>query len=361
MDVKSEVLETENAKNTGHQGRDVGANVQGPPPPIQMLQFLAGSFVARSLGVAAELDIAGKLTSQPQTVDELAQATSCRPDSLARLLRALASVGVFRLDNGRYHNTPLSETLIDDAPGSLRAMTMFLCGSTHWSAWGELLHSVQTGQSAFEKVLGSPPFAYMERDQAFAKTFNDAMQKMSEQELAILPCMIHPEGCRSIVDIGGGTGALLQGILQENPELNGILFDSPEVVEQAKGRLPNSAVKDRCELVAGNFFERVPTADAYLLKYILHDWSDQDAGKILSTIHRASKPGARLFILDPVLKPANEPDFAKLLDVQVLMFYGGGRERTQEDLASLIQASGFELRRTIETPSLVSILEAVRI
>lgn len=349
----------ENDDNRARPG-GAGANEQGPPPPVQMLQFLAGSFVARSLGVASELDIAGKLASEPRTVDELAQATSCRPESLARLLRALASVGIFRLEGGHYHNTPLSETLRDDVPGSLRAMTMFLCGSTHWSAWGQLLHSVQTGESAFDKVHGAPPFAYMERDPSFAKTFNDAMQKMSEQELAILPPMIQLEGCRSIVDIGGGTGALLQGVLRHNPELSGVLFDSPEVIAQAQGTLSQSDVRDRYQLASGNFFEQVPQADAYLLKYILHDWSDQDASKILSAVHRASQPGARLFIMDPILKPANEPDFAKLLDVQVLMFYGGGRERTLEELTGLIRANGFELSRVIETPSLVGILEAVR-
>jgi hypothetical protein len=333
------------------------------PVQMTMLQMLTASFVSRALAVAAELSLPDRLSRKPSTVEELAKAMEADAPSLRRLLRMLASVGVFaENEHGQFTGTELSDLLRRDVPGSLRSMALFLCGPAHWSAWRELSYSLRTGRSAFERVHGSPPFDYMRQDGEFAAIFNDAMTRMTEEEVASILEHLDLRDARVLVDVGGGHGGLLTSCLEAFPTLRGILFDSPEVIAHAQPVLAQSPVASRCELVGGDFFKEVPSGgDVYLMKYIMHDWSDPEASAILRQVHRASSKGTRLFIMDPVLKAGNTPDFAKLLDLQVLMFYGGGRERTLTELTDILQSNGFRFARAVSTNSVVTVVEAVRV
>ncbi|HXK18364.1 MAG TPA: methyltransferase [Polyangiaceae bacterium] len=334
----------------------------GAPASVQVLQLLFGLFIPKALAAAAELNIADYLVKEPLRADQLATKIDVHAPSLYRLLRALASVGVFREDEQRrFSNTELSNVLRADEPDSMRSMALFLCGGPHWAAWGEFLYSVRTGQSAFERVHGGRPFDYMERDRSFAANFDDAMTRLTAKELASIHRHLDVSAIKTLVDVGGGHGALLLSCLQRNVSQRGILFDAPAVLAKAQPQLEASGVADRCELVSGDFFGSIPRGDGYIMKYILHDWSDEEALRILRSIHRAAAPGTPLFVLETVIKPGNEADFAKLLDVQVLAFYGTGRERTLPELTALFTAAGFQLVRTKSTETTVTILEAQRV
>jgi hypothetical protein len=334
----------------------------GPPASVQIMQLLFGLFVPKALAAAAELKIADHLTGGPLSAEELATQVDVHPQSLYRLLRALASAGVFREDeHRRFSNTDLSNVLRSDEPDSMRSMALFLCEGPHWTAWGEFLYSVRTGRSAFERAHGLRPFEYMERDQTFACIFDDAMTRLTSKELAAIHPHLDVSAIKTLVDVGGGHGALLLSCLQRNASQRGILFDAPAVLAKAQPLLEASGVADRCELISGDFFRSIPRGDGYVMKYILHDWSDEEALRILQSIHRAAAPGTPLFVLETVIKPGNEPDFAKLLDVQVLAFYGTGRERTLSELTTLLSTAGFRLVRTTSTASPLTILEAERV
>jgi hypothetical protein len=334
----------------------------GAPASVQIMQLLFGLFIPKALAAAAELELADHLSSGPQRADELASKIDVHAPSLYRLLRALASVGVFREDeHKRFSNTHLSNVLRADEPDSMRSMALFLCEGPHWAAWGEFLYSVRTGRSAFERVHGLRPFDYMERDQGFARIFDDAMTRLTAKELVAIHQHLDVSAIRTLVDVGGGHGALLLSCLQKNVGQRGILFDAPGVLAKAQPLLEASGVAARCELVGGDFFDAIPAGDGYVMKYILHDWSDEEALRILQSIQRAAAPGTPLFVLETVLKPGNEPDFAKLLDVQVLAFYGTGRERTLSELTALLTTAGFRLIRATSTGSPLTILEAERV
>lgn len=332
------------------------------PAPVALLQMLFASFVSKALATAAELDIAERLAREPRSAADLARDVDANPLAVHRFLRALASVGVFREgDDGRFSNTELSQLLRADVPGSMRSAALFICGSAHWSAWNELPYSLRTGRSAFERVHGRRPFDYMKGDPEFGAVFNDAMTKITHKETEAILEHLDLSRVRTLVDVGGGQGALLKSCLERFPELRGVLFDTEEVISSNGSAVVSSEVASRCEVVAGNFFESVPAnGDAYMMKYILHDWSDEEALTILGTLHRSSRPGAKVFIMDPVVKPGNHPDFVKLLDLQVLAFYGGGRERTLAELKDLLVQAKFRFERAIETTSFITIVEAVR-
>ncbi len=327
-----------------------------------MLDLLAGKWVSEAISVAAELGIADLLATGPEASDDLAKACGAHADSLYRLLRALASVGVFAEDEaGRFANTPLSETLRSGLPGSMRSMAMMFGSRPAWDAWGELRTSIRTGESAFKAVNGAYAFDYMKGDPEFGRIFGEAMTAFSAQELVAIHDAFDFSGVPTIVDVAGGHGAFLGSVLEKNPHQRGILFDQPEVIELARNAIADSPVAARCSLVAGDFFTEVPAGDGYVLKHILHDWNDDLATKILDTIQRAAKPGAKLFVIDALVEPGNEPGFAKLLDLEMLVFYEGGRERTRTAIEKLFSASGFRLLRVVPTHSLMHVIEAERL
>ncbi|MCV7078089.1 methyltransferase [Mycobacterium szulgai] len=331
-------------------------------PAVSVLDLLAGKWVSQAISVAAELGVADELGAGPRSVGDLAAACGADPDSLYRLLRALASVGVFAEDDGgRFANTPLSDALRADAPGSMRSMAMMFGGRPAWDAWGEFRRSVRTGECAFKSVHGAYAFDYMKDNPQFGRIFGEAMTAFSAQEVDAVHAAFDFSGVPTLVDIAGGHGAFLLSALEKNPGQRGILFDQPEVIELARANVAGSPAAARCALVAGDFFSEVPAGDGYVLKHILHDWNDDLATKILDTIHRAAKPGARVFVIDAVIGQGNSPGFAKLLDLEMLVLFNGGRERTRSAMEKLFAAAGFRLLRVVPTHSLMHVIEAERL
>ena len=330
------------------------------PPAVALYQKLTGTWVAQSISVVAKLGTADALADGPKGVDELAVAANAHAPSLYRLLRALASVGIFAEDeDGRFRLTPLAEPLRSDAPGSVRSFAMMLGAEWNWQPWGHLLHSVTTGQAAFEHAYGTSIFQYMADRPEAAAIFDAAMTGRSSQDANAVTAAYDFSPFRTIVDVGGGRGTLLAAILRANPGVRGILFEQAHVIPGARQYLDGAGLGQRCELVAGDFFESVVAGgDAYVLKWIVHDWDDEHAVRILERCRRAMSGAGRLLLVETVIPPGNDPSSGKLADL-AMMVWTGGKERTEAEYRSLLAAAGFELTRVVPTPSSLSVIEGV--
>jgi hypothetical protein len=323
--------------------------------------MLLGRMVSHSITAAARLRIADELASGPKSAAELARAAGAHAPSLFRMLRMLASVGVFaEHEAGRFGNTPLSETLRTDVPGSTRPLAMLINHPALLQTWQRLDDTIAAGSSAFLSAHGENLWDYLAARPEVGSVFNDAMSSLTAQIAPAVAASYAFSAIETLVDVGGGHGLLLRTILEQNPKLRGVLFDLPAVASGAKDELGQSNLNGRLEVIGGDFFSSVPPGDAYLLKHILHDWSDEDACQILGSIHRAAPPGARLLVIEAVLVPGNAPDLGKLFDLEMLMVTTGGRERTELEFSELFRSAGFELSRVLPTPSSVCIVEGVR-
>jgi O-methyltransferase domain/Dimerisation domain len=327
------------------------------PPQAVLLEMLTGFWTSQAIHVAAQLGIADLLRDGPRTADDLARAAGAHGRSLYRLLRALASVGVFAEDGaGRFGLTPLAACLRSDVPGSQRA-TAIAMGEEHYRAWGDLLYSVRTGQTAFDHLYGKPIFQYLADNPRAAQLFDEMMTGVHGAETAAMLEVYDFTPIGTLVDVGGGNGTTLAAVLARDPLLHGILFDRPDVIERAREPLKAAGMEYRCLLVGGDFFASVPVGgDAYLLRHILHDWNDGQCLTILGNIRKAMLPRAKLLIVESVIPPGNEPCFAKFLDVNMLAI-PGGMERTAEEYRQLLQGAGFKLSRIIPTRMEVSVIE----
>jgi hypothetical protein len=322
-----------------------------------MSRMLTGYWISQALYVAAKLGIADLLKDGPRFADDLAQATKSHAPSLFRLLRALASAGVFADDGkGRFILTPLAECLRSDLPGSQRALAI-MSGEEHYRAWGELLYSVKTGKTAFDMVYGMPIFEFLSKNLEQAKVFDGAMVGVHGRETLAMTDAYDLSDISILADIGGGNGSLLTTVLKKYPAMRGILYDLPGVTERAKGHLKAAGLADRCSVIGGNFFESIPSgADAYLMRHIIHDWDDDKARKILQNVHRTMGEDGRLLVVEGVVPPGNDPSFGKLLDLTMLVV-PGGKERTEEEYRTLYDACGFHLTRIMPTKAEVSVIE----
>lgn len=326
-----------------------------------LLRVLAGGWVTQAISICAKLGIADLLQAQPRSCGFLAQSTQTHPRSLYRVLRALASVGIFHEDANRcFGLTPMADHLRTDAPGSLRAFAIMLGEREHWRAWEGLMHSVQTGNSAFEKIFGMSHFEHFERHPQAGAVFDAAMTSRSGPENRAVVAAYDFARTRNVVEVGGGQGSLLQAILHSNRETQGVLFDLDHVAAGARKRMQEAPESSRCEFVAGDFFSDVPGGgDLYILKKVIHDWDDESARVILANCRRAMTAAGRLLLIEPVVPEGNDPSFSKLLDLLMLVWTSGGLERTEAEHRVLLATAGFDLRRVIPTPVGVAILEAV--
>jgi len=328
------------------------------PAQEQMLQIVTGFWMSRAVYVFAKLGIADLLQSGPKTPEELAEASGTHAPSLFRILRALASAGIVKTeDNGRFALTPLSETLVTGVPGSVRWFIVSELGQEHYPAWGNLMHSVKTGEIAFDNHFGIDIWKYFQQNPEDAAVFNDSMSGMTAAVNEAITSLYDFSQFKKVVDVGGGHGALITSILQKNPQTKGMLLDAPEVVEGAGPRLEAAGVADRCEVVAGNFFEAVPAGgNAYIMKWIIHDWDDEKAITILKNCRTHMQPDDRLIVVDAVVPEGNEPDFSKTFDLN-MMVMTGGKERTAAEFEKLFAAAGFELLRVTPTDLPTAIVE----
>lgn len=337
-------------------------NPASVPPQIAMLQMISGFWISRAIYILAKLGLADHLQGGPKTAEELAAASGTHAPSLVRVLRALVSVGVLaQHGDNRFGLTSLSETLRTDAPGSLRAFATTELGDDHYEAWGNLIHSVKTGEIAFDNHFGMPVWQYYANHPDNARTFNDAMTGMSMATNEAVLASFDFSSINKLADIGGGHGALITSILKANPSMHGILFDAPSVVIGAGERLATEGLADRCEVVAGDFFVSVPSgAEAYVLKWIIHDWDEERSVTILKNCHRAMPANGKLILVEAVVPSGSEPHFSKFVDLDMLVMTGG-RERTEEEYRMLFEAAGFNLTRIVPTESLMSVIEGERI
>jgi predicted transcriptional regulator len=333
------------------------------PPPMALFRLVTGYYVSRAVHVVAKLRIADLLSQGPLGCDALATATATHAPSLQRVMRLLVSAGVLTEDqNGMFELTPLGECLRSKAPNSMHA-TALLFGGMAQEAWCGLLHSVRTGEPAFQQVFGMDTFAYMKRNPEEAENFDKAMANFSAQIATAIAAVYPFSRFRTVVDVGGGNGVLLAGILRVHPTLRGILFEQPEVAERAKIEIARIGVQDRCEVVGGNFFQEVPTgADAYILKHVIHDWSDERAVEILKNCRRAICPSGKLLMVEGIyplrIDTSDASVGAASNDVNMLVCTGG-RQRSEQDFRALCKAAGFNLSSITPTPTRISVIEAV--
>jgi hypothetical protein len=343
---------------------DISNHEPSPPlPPAVALRHLStGFWVSQAVAVVANLGIADCLRDGPKTSDELAQATGTHAGALYRLLRAVASVGVFAEDaEGRFALTPIAALLRRDHPRSWRAAAIMSGEAWAWRAWEALAYSVRTGKPAFEHVFGMEFDAYLAQHPDAADTFQDFMSVATTEEAMAVAPVYDFSGCRTVVDVGGGRGALLAAILQANPHMRGILFDAPHVVAEADGFLRAQGVAERCQVVGGDFFESVPHGgDVYLLKWILVSWDDDRSVAILRNCRRALPAHGRVLVVERLIPPGNAPFFGKLADLNLLVMYQG-RHRTEAEYRALFAQAGLTLSRVIPThsPTEFSVIEGV--
>jgi hypothetical protein len=289
-----------------------------------MRQIIRGFIPSQAIYVAAKLGLADLIRDAPRTVEELAHETKTHAHSLSRMLRALASLGIFAEDsNGNFTNTPLSLTLRADDPQSLRGLAMLFGLPPIWTSWGHFYDAVVTGQPSFDRIHGAQFFEYLDSHPDDAAVFNAAMTSGSSLFISAILAAYDFSNFKRLVDVGGGQGALLRAILSANPRLQGVLVDLPTVVAGAAS-LRDPVMANRCEIVGADFFQSIPSgADAYAMKHVIHDWNDQDALKILRNCRHAIAAGGTLLLIESVLKPSDEPDIGKLLDLNMLVNLGG--------------------------------------
>lgn len=326
---------------------------------LAILEVLQGAWIARSVEVAASLGLADLLKDGPKTTSALAQATGTHEPALFRLLRSLASVGVFTdVEPGSFAQTPLSDALRTDRPDSICQMTRMLGEEWQTRIWENLEYSIRTGQPAFPQVYQTTMPEFILQHPAEGKRINLGLTSFSAMVNAPIAQAYDFSAFETLVDLGGGLGSLLTTILKAYPPLKGMLFERPAVIEAARGYI-EPELQERCQLVAGNFFEAVPTgADAYLLKQVIHDWSDEDSIKILRTCRKVIKPDGKVLIADRVIQADEGPEtrFNKFWDLLMLVI-AEGRERTEEEFSRLYEAAGFRLTRVVATGTPISVVE----
>jgi O-methyltransferase/methyltransferase family protein len=311
------------------------------PPRVQLLNLAAGFMITQTIGALVRLGIPELVTERPRSVSELADASGANPDALRRALRALASLGIFEQAEGVVRHTELSELLRRDAPSSIEGQARLFSGF-QYATWADAFETFRTGEPAFARVHGKPMFDWFDDHPDEADTFNRAMEQRGVgRRTPLLERDWSRE--RTVVDVGGGTGATLTALLAAHPHLSGTIVDLEHARAGAEAAIAAAGLGDRCAFVAGSFFEELPAgADAYVLSAILHDWSDERASAILRTCRAAMRPDARLFLVEAVIAPGDDPDWMKLLDLHMLVALGG-RERSEDEWRDLLTANGFRL------------------
>lgn len=330
-----------------------------PPHPAQLIVDLGFGFIlSGALAAVTELGVADRLAQGPKNSALLSEELGTDASSLYRALRLLASVGVFTEDaEGRFGLTPAAELLRSQVPGSLRDAVLMLTQKIFWAPTGELTETIRTGKTPFDRIFGKPFFDYLASDAAAGATFHRGMSSLSELENGPIARSYDFSPFQKVVDVGGGHGGFLIEVLQSSPNVRGVLFDHAHVL--AESRIVRAGLSERCEHVTGDFFQAVPAgADVYVLKRILHDWSDEVCVNILRNCRSAMSPSGRVLVVDTVIPPGNGPHGGKVLDV-MMMASLPGRERTEVEFQKLFAQAGLRLSRVIATPTAMSITEAV--
>jgi len=333
------------------------------PPPMMLYQLATAHYLSQALYVAATLGIADLLADGPETHDALATTTGTHAPSLWRVLRLLASAGVFaeRAD-GRFELTTVG-SFLKSGPGSFRAAARLFGGPAVWASWGDLLTTVRTGEAALPRVFKTGSFEYFADHPDEAAIFDEAMGAFTAMVSVAVAAAYDFSAMRTIIDVGGGEGALLTGILRQNPGLRGTVFDLPRLTEGARRQIAAAGLGDRYEFVGGDFFDSVPGGfDAYVLKHVIHDWDDARAVRILQSVRRVIGPAAKLLIVEGVYPPRIDDSAdsrgAAANDVN-MMVCTGGRQRSEAEFRALYATAGFRLTRIVPTMAMACVIEGV--
>ncbi|MFD7102664.1 MULTISPECIES: methyltransferase [Streptomyces] len=337
--------------------READTEAAGRRSSARVVEEALGFLYPAALRAAAAVGVADHLADGPRTAAELAQATGTDPRNLHRVLRLLATRGLFEEDDrGRFRLTAAGDALRTDAPVSARSAVLMLTDRALWLPSGEMAHCLEKGTSPFGQIFGMPFFDYFAQNEDTAAVFHDGMAAMSDAENEPLADSYGFPATGTVVDVGGGHGGFLLAALRGGPGLRGVLYDRAHVL--AGNRIDTSDVAGRCAVEKGDFFASVPPGDLYLLKRILHDWDDEQCVGILRNCRRAMAPGGRVLVVDAVIPPGNAPHQGKTLDL-MMMASLVGRERTEADFAELFGAAGLRVARVIPTPTVLSIVEGV--
>jgi hypothetical protein len=342
------------------QSADAASRV---PPGHVLYQMAMGHFVPRALALAAKLGLADLLKDGPRSASDLAAATQTHAPSLARLMRLLASAGVFaELPDGTFALTPLGQPLRADAPGSVRALVLVFAGVEAQDAWKDLENCIRTGEPSFRRTVpGTDPYALMAPSPELTALFDQAMATFAPWRAAAVAAAIDFSAFGKVVDVGGGNGALLIGILKAYPKLAGVVFDQPHAAARARQQIAAAGLADRCEVIAGSFFNEVPRgADGYLISNVLVDWDDERATAILRNCRAAVPRHGQVLILEELYPTSVDASdvcrHATAIDVLMLLCTGG-RQRTEEEFRDLLAASGFRLSKVVPTAAGVSVVQ----
>ncbi|MFZ5479284.1 MAG: methyltransferase [Myxococcota bacterium] len=329
------------------------------PAPVALLERSMGIAQTMLLHVAARLDLAGMLERGPATAPTLAADLDVDADALDRILRALVAHGVFARDaEGRYRNNRLSRGLLASTPGGGPWMAAFSGDACNVRAWAAIDHVVATGQNGFEHANGRPVWDWLGDHPAEREAFAAGMQSATALSASAIVSAGDFGRFPVVCDVAGGRGLLLGAILRRHPGARGVLLDRAEVLAGARPVLARMNVADHCTLVPGDMFTEVPSADAYVLKDILHDWDDAAAARILASVRRAARPGARLLVVEMLVHPVEHDPIVHFTDVLMLCLVSG-RQRSASDLDALLGAGGFARERIVPVDGVYSLVEAV--
>ena len=324
----------------------------------RMMQMIIGYWVTQVVHAAARFSIADYLAKAPATAEDIADAEGTDPSATFRLLRTCASLGLVKYDgNSRFAGTSLLDTLRKDNPQSLRAIAVSWPLPGHWLPWGRFAEAVKTGKSQTVPALGAGLFEYFATNAAEAAAFTESMTSLTSSVAKETAKRINTSGVNTVADIGGAGGAMLYALLQLHPDLQGIVFDRPQVVASARAEAVKLGFHERVTAVGGDFFESVPEADLYLLKHILHDWDDESCICILKNCRRGLRPRGRIAVIELLLGEIGEPGIAPLYDV-TMMVMSSGRERSLPEFQRLFEAAGLAATKVTRTTTPMVILEA---
>ncbi|GAA1129114.1 methyltransferase [Kribbella jejuensis] len=315
----------------------------------QLLGLIGGYQVSQAISVAARLRISDVLATGPQTLAELAQSIGADEQALARLMHALTALGLYTNDGGTLANTELGAALRVDAPRSVAGWARFVGTGSYWQTQAALEQSIRTGETAFTLLHGEPVWTYRAKHPDEQEAFDAAMTSMADAVSAAVVAAYDFSRYQTVVDVGGGHGRLLNGILDRYPTVKGVLFDQPDVVAGADA--------ERFEVVGGNFFESVPRGDALVLKSVIHDWADAESIDILRTCRKALASDGRVLLVEQLLDRSPDPVRTAFSDLNMLIMTGG-RERTTDEYHTLLAAAGLELVDTTPTASTTFVIEA---
>lgn len=325
----------------------------------RMMGMITGYWITQMVRTAVEFGLPERLLDQPMTAQALAEAVGLDVDASARFLRASASQGLTVMDkDGQFAGTPLLNLLHKDNPRSLRGFALALASPGHWQPWGHLPEAVRTGAPQTVAVLGRGIFEYYQQQPAESEAFTNAMRDLTAVVSAEVARLLDTTTVSHAMDVGGAGGALLIALLEANTELHGTVFDRPDVVPDVARFATAAGVQDRTAAVGGDFFKEVPAADLYLLKYILHDWNDEQCVEILRNCRGSAPSNARIAIVELLVGAVNEPGLAPLMDMNMLVM-ATGRERTLEEYRSLLAKGGWGDVKVTNTQTPFVIIEAI--